>query len=121
MLTLHLQFIQAGTPSTIALGILVAATLVLSYTKKHSFQVIPAVLCFGLVGRVMFSWHDYMLWLRAGNAQLLTDTFGWSLDMWGLEWGWYVLVAGGLLVLLASLLGIHSKKRGASPVPQTDI
>jgi hypothetical protein len=109
--------VQTGTPTAIALGILVVATLTLSYTKKHSFQIIPAAVRFGLVGHIMVSWNQFMLWLRAGNAQVLMDTYGWSLDMWGLERGWYVLLAGALTVLFSSLLGIRSKKRDTSPVP----
>jgi hypothetical protein len=45
------------------------------------------------------------------------DTSMYRTDLWALHWGWYVLVARGLLVFLANLLRDRSKKQDASPVP----
>lgn len=122
-----------GTSSTIAFGILVVAILTLSFAKRHSFQFIPAAVCFAVVAVDMYDWHSRIAAIRAIAAtpsmqaytameQLLgMDTQVYQTDLWKLEWGWYVLVAGGLLVLLASLLRDRSRKQDTSPVPPDGI
>lgn len=122
-----------GLPSIVVLGTVVVTTLALCCAKRNSFQFIPAIVCLATVGRYMYSWHSRIAFIRAAltSPALLAlidieqreglDTSMYRTDLWALHWGWCVLVAGGLLVLLASLLGIHSKKQDASPVSPVSI
>jgi hypothetical protein len=126
-------FQDIGTPSIVILGVAVAAALAISVSKQNSFQVIPAIVCLATVGRYMYSWHSRIAFVRALSANpnsqsyiamqqfLGLDTSMYQTDLWTLHWGWYVLIAGGLLVLLSSLLGIHTKKQDGSPVPPASI
>lgn len=106
-------FSQIRALDTFVLSILVAAILALSYTKRHSFQIIPAVASFAFIGSVMSSWHSSIVALReaayrSADWRLLIPFIAANVR---LQWGWYVLVAGGLLVLLASLLQTSNERR----------
>jgi len=107
------SIINYSSTPTVVFAVLIAAVLALSCTKRDSFQFIPAAACFGIVGRDVYHWH----YITASLRQLQEGTTNAELGLrliaydFALQWGWYVLVAGGLLVLLASLLQVPNGTR----------
>lgn len=88
------------------------------FNKRHSCQFVPAAACFGIVAYNMYQWHSMLAGFATTFASKEFETYVaamnvvgtekelYQIDQWKLQWGSYVLVAGGLLVLLVSLAGI---------------